>query len=187
MSSIPRGRASVLRTRDEIAHELKLLLDAQEKVVAFLAGGELLFDSRLTQIDPAAGTITLAPASQADATKAFVEQPRCILNASLEGWRIEFVAASPRPAPSGGGVVLDFPEVLARWQRAHERSAVEPGMPLHVTADSEGMMPFEGLVVDISPEGLGFLLHEESITLEPGTLLKSCVVDMPGAAPCKVD
>jgi len=177
MPSQAPARAAVLRTKADIAPVLQELLEAREKVVSFLEGGALLFDSRIAQIDVDGNTVALEASSTDAANAALLAQPRCIFSCSIEGARIEFVAAAPRR--SGAHIVLDFPEVLTRWRRAHQRTTVG-GVPLQVTADSEGIMPFEGLVVDIAPGGLGFLIHEESIALEPGTLLKKCVIDIPG-------
>src|SRR5690606_19500454 len=82
---------------------------------------------------------------------------------------------------------LAFPEVLSRWQRAHARTGVAPGVPLRCLADGDGVMPFEALMVDVGPEGVGFLSHPPGVMLEPGTVLKGCVVEIPGQPACKVD
>jgi len=192
MDGESEGRASVSRSREEIGEELRTLLETGEKIFSFLSGGELLFESRLEEVDPALHYIVLRSSSSEEANKTLLALPRCIFSGSLDGWRIEFVAAAPAvsPGPSIAGeqaIRLDFPEVLTRWQRAHARTLVTPGVPLQCVADSEGIMPFEGLVVDIGPEGLGFLIHSEAITLEPGTVLKSCLIDIPGRAACKAD
>jgi hypothetical protein len=182
------ARASVLRSKNDIAAALEALQDAGQKIVSFLDGGETLFQATLAEVDAARGYIVLAPTSEPAASRALLAQPRCIFSATLEGLRMEFVAGRPRPIRDGAGrITLDFPDVLSRWRRSHERSAISPGVPLHCTADSEGVMPFEGLVVDIGPEGLGFLIHAESISLEPGTVLRSCLIDLPGHPPCKAD
>ena len=60
-------------------------------------------------------------------------------------------------------------------------------VPLQCVADSEGMMPFDAKIVDISPEGLGFLVHPAEITLAPGTLLQGCLVEIPGKRSYKFD
>lgn len=182
-------RAAVLRSRDSIAEQLQPLLDPGQKTVSFLEGGVLLFGSRLLSADPQAGCVLLASSPNETANRALLAQPRCIFSASVDGWRIEFVAGSPRLCKSDGATVvqLDFPEVLTRWRRSHERSSLAPGVPLQCVADSEGIMPFEALVVDIGPEGLGFLIHADSISLEPGTVLRHCLVEIPGRTPCKVD
>jgi len=193
MNSEPEARASVSRSPQEIGDELRALLDAGGKIVSFLSGGELLFESRLQKVDPALQYIVLQSSSSEAANEALLAMRRCIFSSSLGGWRIEFVATAPAlfpGPPSGAGtscIQFEFPEVLTRWRRAHARAAVSPGVPLQCVADSEGVMPFEGLVVDIGPQGLGFLIHSEAITLEPGTVLKSCMIEIPGRAACKVD
>ena len=103
------------------------------------------------------------------------------------------MAASPRLAPTPNSpsrapaIRLDFPKVLSRWKRVHERAALGQGNALLCVADSEGTLPFEGQVMDISREGLGFLIHAGGTTLEPGTLLKSCIIEMPGYPPYEAD
>jgi c-di-GMP-binding flagellar brake protein YcgR len=178
-------RASVLRSREDIARELLALAASGEKTVSFLEGGALLFQSRIAHVDPASIYILLEPSPGEDANKALLAQQRCTFSATQGGWRVEFVAASPKLEQ--GAIRVEFPEVLTRWQREHERKPVSPGIPLQCVADSEGIMPFEGLVVDIGAGGLGFLIHSDGITLEPGTILKSCLIEMPGRPPCKAD
>ncbi len=185
MNGESEARASVARAPREIDAALRALLENRGKVVSFLSGGELLFESELEQIDPELRHISLRPSCGKPAIDALLAQPRCIFTSFAEGWRIEFVAAAP--SRSGELIRVAFPEALARWRRAHERTLLSPGVPLQCVADSEGVMPFEGLVVDIGPEGLGFLIHSESITLEPGTVLKNCLIDIPGRGPCKAD
>jgi hypothetical protein len=180
------AQALVFRSRADIARELRELLRPGLKTVSFLDGGEMLFESRLTHVDEGAQYIALAASPSEAANRALLGQVRCIFSARLDDWRFEFVASAPRHAPDGV-VRLDFPEVLTRWRRSHERTAVSPGVPLQCVADSEGVMPFEGLVVDIGPEGLGFLIRSQAITLEPGTVLKNCVIEVPGKPPCRAD
>jgi hypothetical protein len=185
--------ASVSRSREEISLALRSLLQSRTKVVSFLENGELLFESRLAHVDPGAQHITLELSSNKAANKALLAQTRCILCTWLDGWRLEFVAVTPKLAATPNSparapaIRLDFPEVLSRWKRAHERAAPEHKFALLCVADCEGIMPFDGQVVDISREGLGFLIHEGSITLEPGTLLKGCIIEMPGFPPYEAD
>jgi hypothetical protein len=169
------------------------LLQSRTKIVSFLQNGELLFESRLAYVDPGAQYITLELSPSKAANVALLTQSRCILCTWLDGWRLELVAASPKLAatpnsPSRApGIRLNFPEVLSRWKRAYERAALGQGIALLCVADTEGVMPFDGQVVDISREGLGFLIHEGSITLEPGTLLKGCIIEVPGYPPYEAD
>jgi c-di-GMP-binding flagellar brake protein YcgR len=180
--------ATMLRTSGEVIPVLRAMVEGKVAIVSYLAGGETVFESRVSHVDPAGGFIVIDLGSDEAARTELLAQGRCIFHADVQGTRIEFVCTEPHEAKHAGkpSIRLRFPEVLSRWQRAHSRTSVS-GVPLQCVADSEGIMPFEGLIVDIGPEGLGFLVHEANIMLEPGTVLKSCLIEMPGKAVCKVD
>ena len=72
-------------------------------------------------------------------------------------------------------------------RRSSERAALQPKVPLQCLVDGEGLMPFDGQIADISPEGLAFLAHPAEITLDPGTLLQGCMVEIPGKQLYKFD
>jgi flagellar brake protein len=180
--------ATMLRTTPEVVQALRALTERNIAIVCYLAGGDIVFKSQLQHVDAAAGFIFIEAGADPVARAELLAQGRCIFHADVQGARIEFVCTEPHEAKHAAkpSIRLRFPEVLSRWQRAHSRTSVS-GVPLQCVADSEGIMPFEGLIVDIGPEGLGFLVHEANIMLEPGTVLKSCLIEMPGKAVCKVD
>ena len=182
-------KPSMLKSRAEVTPVLQALIEHDASLVSYLSGGETVFKSKLRKLDPAGEFILIDGGNDDLARAALLGLGRCIFHATVEGWRIEFVCADPREHGSGAKPIIQlrYPEVLSRWQRAHERAQVAPGVPLQCVADAGGIMPFEGLIVDIGPEGLGFLIHSPSITLEPGTVLKSCAIEIPGRPPCKVD
>ena len=72
-------------------------------------------------------------------------------------------------------------------RRAGARASVQSKVPLQCLVDGDGMMPFDGQIVDFSEEGIGFLVHASEITLDQGTLLRGCVVDIPGKRSFKFD
>jgi c-di-GMP-binding flagellar brake protein YcgR len=180
--------ASMLRTSAEVAPVLRTLADGGVPVVSYLAGGEKVFESRVRHVDAAGGFIFIDAGKDAAAKSELLAQGRCIFHADVGGTRVEFVCAEPSEQAHAGkpAIRLRFPEVMSRWTRAHPRASVSH-IPLQCVADSEGIMPFEGLIVDIGAEGVGFLIHEPNITLEPGTVLRSCLIEVPGKPPCKVD
>ena len=180
--------ASMLRTSAEVTPVLRALADGGVGIVSYLAGGEKVFESRVHHVDPAGGFIVIDTGADVAAKSELLAQGRCIFHADMAGARVEFVCADPTEQPHSGkpAIRLRFPEVMSRWTRAHPRASVSH-IPLQCVADSEGIMPFEGLIVDIGAEGVGFLIHEPNITLEPGTVLKSCLIEVPGKPPCKVD
>src|SRR5262245_30317598 len=110
------ARASVVRGREDIARELQPLQASGEKIVCFLYVGQLLFQSRLAEVDPAAGHVAFEGIADEKAAAALLVQPRCTFSATVDGWRIEFVAAGPRR--EAASIRVDFPDVLTRWKRA---------------------------------------------------------------------
>src|SRR6185369_10845808 len=88
-------------------------------------------------------------------------------------------------APS---IRLNFPEVLVdRQRREHDRASVLQEIPLECLADAGGVLSFKAGLVDISVGGLGFLIYDPGITLEPGTMLKGCRIGSGEESPLILD
>ena len=125
-----------------------------------------------------------------EANRALLARPRCAFHCELAGWHIEFVAAEPRAVVVQRRSLIQcrFPELLASNQRRHrERIEVKPPLALRVEADAAGIMPFDGLILDVTLEGIGFLVYKSSITLEPGTVLRGCRIQLPDGGACVID
>jgi c-di-GMP-binding flagellar brake protein YcgR len=178
------------RSKEEIARVLAMLLGRGQALRCDLAGGELVFESKLLLVDPARAYILIEPGASAPALLALLARPRASFHASPDGWHIEFAASGPLRAEHAGkpAVRLDFPEILVTQQRrAQPRLAVEPRASLHFVADAGGPLSFDGALVDISRAGFGFLQYAPGITLEPGTILKGCRVELPQRPAVSVD
>jgi c-di-GMP-binding flagellar brake protein YcgR len=103
---------------------------------------------------------------------------------------VEFVAAEPRLVRYKGqeAIRLRFPELMAGHQRRSEpRAAPTRELPLRCLADAGGVMSFDAHVIDISSGGVAVLLYHPGITLEPGTVLRGCVIEHPSLGPLSVD
>lgn len=180
----------ILRSPQEIARVLAMLAARGEPVRSSVGAGELVFESRLRLIDPRCAFILLDACADEAANRALLVRPRASFHASPGGWRIEFAAADPVPITyEGRGLIrMRFPDVLVSQQRrAQERTPARTRVSLHFVADAGGVISFEGDMVDISEAGIGFLQYPADITLEPGTLLKGCRIELEGRAPIAVD
>ena len=83
-------------------------------------------------------------------------------------------------------IELDFPDALVALQRrAHARGGVPP-VPLRCEVQV-GVLSFDAHVVDISLSGLGALIYDPGIHLEPGTVLKGARILHPERRPVLVD
>lgn len=188
-SRTPAG-GRLLRTPAEIARVLETLIASGAPIGAPLEAGKLRFESRLLWIDPERQFFALERSRDPAADAALLARPRCSFTCALGGWHVEFVAADPGPIREGkrGAICLRFPELMIVHQRrAEERVTLSRHLPLHCVADADGVMPFDTHVVDISPAGIGILLYHPGITLEPGTLLRGCMIQRHGYPPVQVD
>ena len=170
----------IRRSPAEIAYILKTLEAGNEPITAQLEGGEIVFKSRLRLVDPAASCIVLEASADETANAALLCRPRCRFFASVPGGHVEFAAADPHKIEHEGkpAIRLKFPDILAdRQRREFDRAPISPQVPLECLADDGGVLSFKGGLVDISIGGLGFLVYDPNITLEPGTVLKGCRVD----------
>ena len=174
----------------DVSAVLAIVQAEKGSITAHLKGGELLFTSQLRAVDPAQSFIIIEPSTDEAANAALLSRPRCTFFASIPGGHVEFAAADPQRIEYDGkpAIRLKFPDVLAdRQRREYDRTAVWPQVPLVCVADDGGILSFKGGLVDISIGGLGFLVYDPNITLEPGTVLKGCRIDPYNESPLVVD
>ena len=111
------------------------------------------------------------------------------MHADMPEWHLEFIVTEPRQVEHRGAKAIEvkLPDVVVQHKaRAHRRVKVER-MALQCLADEAGPMPFTAAIVDLSPEGVGFLVYPPDITLAPGTVLRGCRIDVPLGDPLLVD
>jgi len=180
-------RDILTRKTPEIARVLAILHQRGEPILSHVARGELQFVSRLRKIDPACKYIEIDMSPDADANSALLSRLRAIFHATLAGRYFEFAAPDPKKAVSSGVHVirLGFPDVLASHsRRGSTRARLNPG--LRCVADSTGDMPFDAEIVDIGSGGVA-LFYPADISLEPGTPLQGCQVEVPGGRTFTID
>ncbi|HTN27861.1 MAG TPA: flagellar regulator YcgR PilZN domain-containing protein [Burkholderiales bacterium] len=174
----------------EIAQILGILVTRKAPITAHLQAGELQFTSSLRAVDPVRSVIIIEPDADETANAALLSRPRCTFFSTLPAGHVEFVAAEPQKIEHGGkpAIRLKFPDVFAfRQRREHDRAVISPQVPLECVADEGGVLSFKGGLVDISIGGLGFLVYDPNITLEPGTVLKGCRIDPYNESPLVLD
>ena len=174
------------RSATEIARVLQKVVD--EGVPLSVYFPKLTFEAPLLLVDSKAGRIVIARSADEEANKALLARPRCTFHCKMAGWQVEFIAPEPRAVTFQRRELIQcrFPELLASNQRREDqRIVLKP--PLRVVADAGGLMPFDGLILDVGRSGVGFLVYARSITLEPGTVLRGCRIELPGGSGCVTD
>jgi len=181
------SRDVLTRSATEIGRVLDILAARREPILSHVARGELQFVSRLRKVDPAREYIELEMSSDTEATAALLSRLRAIFHATIAGRYFEFAAPNPRKTMSDGVAVirLGFPDVLvSHSRRGSTRARLSP--TLRCVADSTGDMPFDAEVIDIGSGGLA-LFYPADISLEPGTPLQGCQVEVPGKRTYTID
>ena len=189
MSTVDKTITGLMsRSAPEITRVLDKVKNEGVAVNAFFPTAT--FTSAVLMIDPHHRWIALARCRDEAANRLVLARPRCAFHCEMAGWHVEFVCASPRPATLQKRQVIQcgFPELLAsNPRRQHDRVHIRPPLPLRVQADRDGIMPFDGMILDLGVEGIGFLAYASSITLEPGTVLRGCRIELPGGKVCITD
>ena len=186
----PSDTGLLTKSPAEIMRVLVALRDRGEALSASMGGGKPAFLSRLLWIDPQMQFIVVGRSGDSAADAALLARPRCVFSCALAAWQVEFVAAEPSLFRHGAqeAIRLRYPELMSGHQRRSEkRSAPVRDLPLQCLADAGGVMSFNAHVVDISPAGVAMLLYHPAITLEPGTVLKGCIIEHPALGPVSVD
>lgn len=162
-----------MRSGIEIERTLNAIHAAGDVVSATLKGGELLFLSRLLQVDAAGALIVLACSEVKEANSALLAAPAVAFACNHEGAHYEFVAGDPREAQYRGvpALQLGFPAaLLAVQRRSTPRIRVPPKVPLGCEIRA-GALSFDAKVIDISLSGLGAIVFDLAIRLEAGMRL----------------
>jgi hypothetical protein len=177
------------RESEEIARVLAALHAAGAPVFARLRESGEPFLARILKVDLRGRCLFISAHADREVNALFLSRSRVILMADLETQHVEFAAGDPQPAELGGrrAIRLAFPDVVVRHPRRGAARAAVAAQPLVCIADEQGPASFEGRIVDIGPEGIGFLVYASSISLEPGTLLRGCRIELPGGVALHTD
>lgn len=180
----------MVRSQREIAGALGELCRAGAPVTAMLHSGEQLFLSRLLRVEREAGYFVLAcTALVKRANSVLLAEQMLRFAANHAGVHYEFEAGHPVEMEEGGEAAfrLDFPHGLALLQRrSRARVAVPPAMELRCVANL-GPLSFEASVVDISTQGLGSIVYDPGVHLEPGMRLPGATIVHPRRPPITTD
>ena len=175
----------LVRSGIEIGRTLQAMQSAGDTLSAELASEEHLFITRLLQIDAQNGTMSIGWSESKEANALILEMQSVAFRANHEGLHFRFIADHPREASFGSRSViqLSLPRaMLAVQRRALPRYTVPPAIPLRCEIIL-GPMSFDALVVDVSLGGIGAIVYDPSIRLDPGMTIPRAKILLPPHAP----
>lgn len=178
-----------MRSGIEIGRILEAMRAAGDSVTASLQADEILFMSRFLRVDPEAGIIIIGWSDSKQANTALLARRSITFHCNHQGTRYDFVATDPTEVGHQGetAIQLSFPgALLALQRRARLRVLAQPRVPLRCEVRL-GPVSFDAQVVDISLDGLGVIVYDPQIRLEPGARLEKVRIIHPNRAPVTVD
>ena len=171
----------LLRSGIEIGETFEAMRASGSVLAATLGDDELPFLSRVLHADRRGDSLVVACSDSKHANSALLARDAVTWCCNHGGEHFEFVAAAPRETLLDGkpAIRFAFPQALLRAQRrAHARYAVPPRVPLACLVEW-GPMTFEAKVVDISRKGVGTIVVDPGVRLEPGTRLPRARISHP--------
>lgn len=172
----------LFRSRLEICRILQLLAQEQSPLTAALDHGQP-FASHFLAVDPCNGHFTIAYCARKESNAMLLESPSVEFTATdRHGLHFSFTAAHPEEIQHDGQAAIRFVlpgTLLLHNQREHARVPVPAAVSLRCIADEAGVIPFESHITDVSHDGLGCLIYDPDINLEPGALLRGCRIILP--------
>lgn len=181
-NALYRSRIEICR----ILHEL-----AREGCTIFSEfGEEKLFVTRILLVNEQPGYLVIEYGADKSINSSLFEQPSLRFRANYLGAHLVFKVSGPLDTLLDGkpAIRLALPRSLILSDRRHHpRVVIPPHSSLRCTAKNADGKFFEAEIVDISMNGMGSMVYDDSVTLQVGTVLKECLITFPNGKSIPVD
>jgi c-di-GMP-binding flagellar brake protein YcgR len=186
----PHPETLLFRSRIEICRILQVLALERCRLTAELSDSRL-FISRILRVDASTDHFAIAYCSKKTTNNMVLERPALEFTASdRRNTRYVFSATNPEETQVDGVPAIQYelpPTLILHSRREDPRLPVPADISLRCVADTTGIIPFESRVTDVSHDGLGCLIYEPNIVLDPGTVLRNCRIITPSGKAFVVD
>lgn len=147
-------------------------------------GDQLSFKAFILALDLAQNRFATTFSTNKDANSALLAFPDAVEFTAVDsqGLLYTFTAASPEETQIDGQPAIHFSlpkALLLHNRREHARFSNADDISLRCVADAAGFMPFESHITDVSHDGLGVLIYDLGVHLEPGAILKGSRIITP--------
>lgn len=177
------------RSHIEISRMMQALATEHVSLSADIRNSQT-FATHVLGVDDRKGCFFVPFSTSKQLNSSLLKLPLLKFSASYHDAHIAFEAATPTEAQFEGAGTLCYPLPLALvyyHRRECPRIPVPAEAALRCVADEAGIIPFESHITDISHEGLGGLIYDSDIRLEPLTVLRGCRIVLPGGKAVMAD
>ncbi len=171
---------TLYRSRIEICRLLEVL--ATKRCSLFIEFGDKAVESRMLHFDPVDGYFVCSYGLNKRLNSKMFSAPSLKITSHLDETDLVFEVSNPTETEFDDQPVIrfDLPGALVRYQgRKAPRFSISGDVSLRCIADTDGILPFEAHIVDISQDGLGGIVFDRDVRLEPGAVLRSCRIIIP--------
>lgn len=167
----------------EICRILQMLAHEHSHIVAEV-GDHLTFKAFILALDLPHGRFATTFSPNKEANSALLTFPDAVefTASDSQGLLYTFEASSPEETQIDGQPAIHFSlpkSLLLHNRREHPRFFNSDDLSLRCIADAAGFMPFESHITDVSHDGLGALIYDLGVHLEPGAILKGSRIITP--------
>jgi c-di-GMP-binding flagellar brake protein YcgR len=166
----------------EICRILQELSENSSSIISEI-GTSWTFVSHILLVDSRKNLLIISYCANKLLNSKVLEQPVLKFTASYQDAHLVFETLNPVETQFDGQPALQYaiPTTLTYChRRENPRIRIPAEISLRCIADAGGFIPFESRITDISHDGLGMLIYDRDINLEPETVLKGCRIIVPG-------
>lgn len=168
-------------SRIEICRILQELSEKRSSIIAEI-GTSWTFVSHILLVDSSEDHFVISYCANKLLNSKVLEMPSLKFTASYQNAHLVFEASNPVETQFDGEPALQYPvpkTLIYYHRREYPRIRIPEEVSLRCIADEGGYIPFESRITDISHDGLGILIYDRDIYLEPETVLKGCRIIVP--------
>jgi len=167
----------------EICRILQMLAHEHTHIEAAV-GEHLSFKAFMLALDLPHARFTTTFSPNKEANSALLTFPDAVefTASDSQGLLYTFEASSPEETQIDGQPAIQFnlpKALLLHNRREHARFSTSDDLALRCVADAASFMPFESHITDVSHDGLGVLIYDLGVHLEPGAILKGSRIITP--------
>ncbi len=172
----------LFHSRIEICRIMQLLATEHSPVTAEIMNGHP-FSSHILSVDVGANRFAIAYSTHKAINAMVLKSPSVEFTATdHQALNFTFAATAPEETLIDGEHAIQFTlpkSLLLHNRREYKRNLLDDSLSLRCIADEAGVIPFESHVTDVSHDGLGCLIYDMDVKLEPHTVLKGCRIITP--------
>lgn len=188
-NSKPKSDTVLYRSRIEICRILQSLA-TEQCIISGDMGNSRFFISNILFIDPHEEFFLVRYSANKVINAELFKLPSLSFTANFRESHFAFEVFSPSETQFEGQLVVrfDIPAALINYHRTEQpRINIPAELSLRCIADAQGFIPFESHITDISHDGLGGIIYDPDIKIEPGAVLKGCRIISPNASAVVAD